>query len=162
MRLVERDRHRRGTSASEWASRNAQEKSAYVDPGARPGHEMVQMGMGMMGMFIVHPRDENFRRVDRDFAFMMSSYAIDPGTALPRVSEMTDFNMWTWNNRVFPGIDPLPVRFGDRVRVRMANLTMTNHPIHLHGFRFAVTCTDGGWVPESAQWPQATVDVPVG
>jgi manganese oxidase len=124
--------------------------------------EMVQMGMGMMGMFIVHPRDENFQRVDRDFVFMMSSYAIDPGTVLPRVSEMTDFNMWTWNNRVFPGIDPLPVRFGNKVRVRMANLTMTNHPIHLHGHRFAVTCTDGGWVPESAQWPQATVDVPVG
>jgi hypothetical protein len=95
----------------------------------------------MMGMFIVHPRDENFRRVDRDFVFMMSSYAIDPGTALPRVSEMTDFNMWTWNNRVFPGIDPLPVRLGDKVRVRMANLTMTNHPMHLHGFRFAVTGT---------------------
>jgi hypothetical protein len=50
-----------------------------------PG-EMVQMGMGMIGMFIVHPRDESFRRVDRDFVFMMSSYAIDPGTALPRVS----------------------------------------------------------------------------
>ena len=75
---------------------------------------------------------------------------------------MTDFNMWTWNNRVFPGIDPLPARLGDKVRVRMANLTMTNHPIHLHGHHFAVTCTDGGWVPESAQWPQATVDVPVG
>ncbi len=93
---------------------------------------------------------------------MMSSYAIDPGTALPRVSEMTDFNLWTWNNRVFPGIDPLPVRLGDQVRVRMANLTMTNHPIHLHGYRFAVTGTDGGWVPESAQWPHVTVDVPVG
>src|SRR6516165_10109541 len=119
-------------------------------------------GHGHDGHVHRHPRDESFRRVDRDFVFMMSSYAIDPGTALPRVSEMTDFNMWTWNNRVFPGIDPLPVRFGDKVRVRMANLTMTNHPIHLHGFHFAVTCTDGGWVPESAQWPHATVDVPVG
>jgi len=124
--------------------------------------EMVQMAMGMMGMFIVHPRDPKFRRVDRDFAFMMSSYAIDPGTSLPRVSEMTDFNMWTWNSRVFPGIDPLPVRLGDRVRVRMANLTMTNHPIHLHGHHFAMTCTDGGWVPETAQRPETTIDVPVG
>jgi len=124
--------------------------------------EMVQMAMGMMGMFIVHPRDPRFRRVDRDFVFMTSAYAIDPGTSLPRVSEMTDFNMWTWNSRVFPGIDPLPVRFGDRVRVRMANLTMTNHPIHLHGHHFSVTCTDGGWVPETAQWPETTVDLPVG
>ena len=46
--------------------------------------EMVQMAMGMMGMFIVHPRDLRFRRVDRDFVFMMSAYAIDPGTSLPR------------------------------------------------------------------------------
>jgi manganese oxidase len=124
--------------------------------------EMVQMAMGMMGMFVVHPRDSQFRRVARDFVFMMSAYAIDPGTSLPRVSEMTDFNMWTWNSRVFPGIDPLPVRRGDRVRVRMANLTMTNHPIHLHGHHFAVSCTDGGWVPDSAQWPETTLDVPVG
>ena len=74
---------------------------------------------------------------------------------------MTNFNMWTWNSRVFPGIDPLPVRLGDKVRVRMGNLSMTNHPI-LHGHSFAVTCTDGGWVPESAQWPEVTIDVPVG
>jgi FtsP/CotA-like multicopper oxidase with cupredoxin domain len=124
--------------------------------------EMVQMAMGMMGMFIVHPRDSKLYRVDRDFVFVMSSYLIDPGTSLPKVSEMTDFNMWTWNSRVFPGIDPLPVRLGDRVRVRMGNLTMTNHPIHLHGHHFAVTCTDGGWIPENARWPEATTDVPVG
>jgi len=124
--------------------------------------EMVQMAMGMMGMFVVHPRDPAFRRVDRDFVFVMSTYLIDPGTYLPKVNEMTDFNMWTWNSRVFPGIDPLPVRLGDRVRVRMGNLTMTNHPIHLHGHKFAVSCTDGGWIPETAQWPETTIDIPVG
>jgi hypothetical protein len=120
------------------------------------------MAMGMMGMIVVHPRDMTFRPVDRDFVFIMSSYLIDPGTYLPKVTEMTDFNMWTWNSRVFPGIDTLPVRLGDRVRVRVGNLTMTNHPIHLHGHKFAVSCTDGGWVPESAQWPEVTTDVPVG
>jgi FtsP/CotA-like multicopper oxidase with cupredoxin domain len=124
--------------------------------------EMVQMGMGMMGMIVVHPRDPKFMRVDRDFVFIMSSYLIDPGTYVPKVSEMTDFNMWTWNSRVFPGIDPLPVRLGDRVRLRMGNLTMTNHPIHLHGHHFSVSCTDGGWVPETARWPESTIDVPVG
>src|SRR5437868_8157650 len=124
--------------------------------------EMVQMAMGMMGMFVVHPRDPSFRPVDRDFVLIMSTYLIDPGTYLPKVNEMTDFNMWTWNSRVFPVIDPLPVRLGDKVRVRIGNLTMTNHPIHLHGHHFAVTCTDGGWVPETAQWPEATTDVPVG
>ena len=124
--------------------------------------EMVQMAMGMMGMIVVHPRDPAFRPVDRDFVFIMSTYDIDPGTYLPKVSEMTNFNMWTWNSRVFPGIDSLPVRLGDRVRVRVGNLTMTNHPIHLHGHSFAVSCTDGGWVPASAQYPETTTDVPVG
>jgi hypothetical protein len=120
------------------------------------------MAMGMMGSFLVHPKDAAFRPVDRDFAFIMSSYRFDPGTSLPKVAEMTDFNIWTFNARVFPGIDVLPVRLGDRVRIRIANLTMTSHPIHLHGHHFAVSCTDGRWVPETAQWPETTTDVPVG
>jgi manganese oxidase len=124
--------------------------------------EMVQMAMGMMGMFIIHPRDPKFMRVDRDFVFLLSSYRIEPGNYLPKVTEMTDFNLWTFNTRVFPGIDHLAVRQGDRVRVRIGNLTMTNHPIHMHGYDFKVTCTDGGWVPESARWPETTIDVPVG
>jgi hypothetical protein len=124
--------------------------------------EMVQMAMGMMGLFVVHPRDPKFRAVDRDFAFLLSTYRVDPGTSLPRVNEMTEFNMWTFNSRVFPGIDPLPVRLGDKVRVRIGNLSMTNHPIHLHGHSFAVTCTDGGWIPDTAQIPETTTDVPVG
>jgi hypothetical protein len=101
-------------------------------------------------------------RVDRDFVFLLGSYRIDPGSYVPKVTEMLDFNLWTFNSRVFPGIDPLVVRQGDRVRVRVGNLTMTNHPIHMHGHHFAVTGTDGGWVSESARWPESTIDVPVG
>ena len=67
----------------------------------------------------------------------------------------------------FCRLDPCPatdgyltsVRLGDKVRVRIGNLTMTNHPIHLHGHSFAVSCTDGGWVPESAQWPEKDEEV---
>lgn len=124
--------------------------------------EMVQMAMGMMGLFIVHPRDPKFMRVDRDFVFVMNNYDIDPGAYVPKVMTMLDFNLWTWNSRVFPGIDHLVVGKGDRTRVRVANLTMTNHPIHMHGYHFSVTCTDGGWVPESARWPETSIDVPVG
>jgi hypothetical protein len=124
--------------------------------------EMVQMAMGMMGFFVVHPRDPNFMRVDRDFVFLLSSYDIEPGSYMPKVSEMTDFNIWTFNTRVFPGIDHLVVRKGDRVRVRVGNLTMTNHPVHMHGYHFEVTCTDGGWVRPEARWPEVTIDIPVG
>jgi hypothetical protein len=124
--------------------------------------EMVQMAMGMMGFMVVHPKDPNFMKVDRDYVFLLSAYDIDPGAYTPRVSEMTEFNLWTFNSRVFPGIDTLVARTGERVRIRVGNLTMTNHPIHLHGHTFQVTCTDGGWVPETARWPEVTVDIAVG
>jgi FtsP/CotA-like multicopper oxidase with cupredoxin domain len=124
--------------------------------------EMVQMAMGMMGSLVVHPRDPTQHRVDRDYCFLMAGYDIEPGTMTARINTMLDFNIWSWNSRVFPGIDHLVSRLGERVRVRMGNLTMTNHPIHIHGLNFEVSCTDGGWVPKQARWPEVTVDIAIG
>ena len=124
--------------------------------------EMTQMAMGMMGMIVVHPKDTSFMRVDRDFLVLLNAFDIDPGSFTPRVNTMLEFNLWCWNSRVFPGIDHLAVRQNDRVRVRLGNLTMTNHPIHVHGHHFEVTGTDGGWVPKSARWPEVSIDIAVG
>ena len=124
--------------------------------------EMLQMALGMMGFFIVHPRDPEFRPVDRDYAFMLMSWDINPGTYTPNPATMTDFNTWSMNSLVFPAIPAMVARTGERVRIRVANLSMTNHPMHLHGHRFFVTGTDGGWIADSAQWPAVTTDVPVG
>lgn len=124
--------------------------------------EMTQMAMGMMGTWITHPKNTKFMPVDRDFVFLLNAYDIDPGSYTPKINTMLDFNLWTFNSRVFPGIDPMVVRKNDRVRIRFGNLTMTNHPIHLHGHEFQVTGTDGGWVPPTARWPEVTTDVAVG
>jgi FtsP/CotA-like multicopper oxidase with cupredoxin domain len=124
--------------------------------------EMVQMAMGMMGFFVIHPKDPALHRVDRDFVFLLNAFDIEPGSYVPRVMEMTDFNLWCWNSRVFPGVSHLVVNKDDRVRVRVGNLTMTNHPIHMHGYDFEVTCTDGGWVRPEARWPEVSIDIPVG
>ena len=124
--------------------------------------EMVQMAMGMMGFWVTHPKDAKFMPVDRDFVFLLNNYDIEPGSATPKVMTMLDFNLFNFNSRVFPGIDSLVVRHNDRVRIRIGNLTMTNHPIHLHGHEFEVTGTDGGWTPRGSRWPEVTVDVAVG
>jgi hypothetical protein len=124
--------------------------------------EMTQMAMGMMGLWITHPKDPRQHAVDRDFAFLLNAYDIAPGNYTPNVNTMLDFNLWTINSRAFPGTDPMVVRKDDRVRIRMGNLTMTNHPFHIHGHRFEVTGTDGGWIPPSARWPEVTVDIGVG
>lgn len=124
--------------------------------------EVTQMAMGMMGSWITHPKDLSQYKVDRDFVFLLNAYDIEPGSSTPRVNTMLDFNLWTWNSRVFPGIAPLVCRQGDRVRIRCGNLSMTNHPVHLHGHEFEVAGTDGGWVPPTARWPEVTTDVAVG
>ena len=126
--------------------------------------EMTQMAMGMMGSWITHPKGRHpaIDRVDRDFIFLLNAYDVEPGSATPKIMTMLDFNIWSWNSRVFPGIDSLNVRLNDKVRIRVGNLTMTNHPMHLHGHEFQVTGTDGGPVPRSARWPEVTTDVAVG
>ena len=126
--------------------------------------EMVQMAMGMMGFWVTHPKEPHplIEEVDRDFCFLLASYDIDPGSHTPKIMTMLDFNLWAWNSRIFPGIDPLVVRHMDKVRIRVGNLTMTNHPIHLHGHEFTVTGTDGGPTPPGSRWPEVTADVAVG
>jgi FtsP/CotA-like multicopper oxidase with cupredoxin domain len=126
--------------------------------------EMAQMAMGMMGSWVTHPKEKHplIEEVDRDFIFLLNAYDIEPGSYTPKIMTMLDFNLWSWNSRIFPGIDSLNVRLNDRVRVRIGNLTMTNHPIHLHGHEFEVTGTDGGPVPLSARWPEVTTDIAVG
>jgi FtsP/CotA-like multicopper oxidase with cupredoxin domain len=126
--------------------------------------EMVQMAMGMMGFWVTHPREPHplIDEVDRDFCFLLNSYDIDPGSYTPKIMTMLDFNIWSWNSRVFPGIDPLVVRLRDKVRLRIGNLTMTNHPIHLHGHEFVVTGTDGGPTPKAARQFEVTQDIAVG
>lgn len=124
--------------------------------------EMAQMAMGMMGFWVTHPKDPSLHAVDRDFVFLLNAYDVEPGSYTPKINTMLDFNLWTFNSRVFPGIDSLPVRQGDKVRIRVGNLTMTNHPIHIHGHEFFVTGTDGGWTPPASRWPEVTTDVAVG
>lgn len=125
--------------------------------------EMTQMALGMVGMFVVHPRQPTGPRVHRDFALMTHEWKLEPGARRPDPNAMNDFNVLTFNSRAFPGTQPLRVGVGERVRMRFGNLSaMDHHPIHLHGLSFEVTGTDGGVVPPSARYPETTVLVPVG
>jgi hypothetical protein len=124
---------------------------------------MTQMALGMTGMFVIHPRVRRGPAVDRDFAILLHEWRIDPGARRPDPNEMTEFNVLTMNAKAFPGTAPLVVKKGERVRIRIGNLSaMDHHPIHLHGYQFRVTETDAGPIPDSAQWPETTVLVPVG
>lgn len=125
--------------------------------------EMIQMQLGMLGMFIIHPRHPTTPLPDRDYVYMLSEWKLLPGTSRPDPQEMTDFNIVTLNAKAFPGTAPMLAKLGDRVRIRIGNLSsMSHHPMHLHGHVFKITETNGGPISEIAQWPETTVLVPTG
>lgn len=125
--------------------------------------EMTQMALGLMGMLVVHPRRPRGPQPDRDFAIMLSEWYLPAGASRPDPNQMSDFNILTMNARCYPGTEPLLIRRGERVRIRFGNLSaMDHHPIHLHGYAFRITETDGGEIPPSAQHPDTTVLVPTG
>jgi hypothetical protein len=125
-------------------------------------HGAMQEIMGMMGLFVIHPRDAFEPTVDHDFGLIMQQFAILPQSTIPNsVSE--EFNFFTLNGRSGPYVTPLVVRLGSRVRIRFMNLSaMDHHPMHLHGHTFWVTGTEGGRIPESAWIPTNNVLVSVG
>jgi FtsP/CotA-like multicopper oxidase with cupredoxin domain len=123
-------------------------------------HMAMQEMMGMIGAFIMHPKEAYQPRAVRDFVVIMQEYAILPNNTVPNSMSM-EFNWLTFNGKSAPATTPLLVRQGERVRIRLINLGMDHHPIHLHGCQFVITGTEGGRQPASTWGPQNTVLVGV-
>lgn len=84
---------------------------------------------GMMGM---------------DMSSMMSPDSTDGKFSLTLSGGMMmNPDVWTINGRAYPNTEPLWVRQGDRVQVRLFNMSMESHPMHLHGHSFKVTAVNG-------------------
>ena len=123
-------------------------------------HMPMQEMMGMIGMMVIHPGEIYEPRADRDFGLIFQEWAILPNNTVPNTLSM-EFNWLTINGKAGPDTTPMLVKQGERVRIRMVNLGMDHHPIHLHGNTFYVTGTEGGRVPQAAWTPQNTVLVGV-
>jgi hypothetical protein len=124
-------------------------------------HGPMQEGLGMAGLFIIHPKEAYQPAVDHDFALMIQEWAIMPQNTIPNVTSM-EFNWFTLNGRSAPYITPLLVRLGSRVRIRFVNMSpIDHHPMHFHGHTFWITGTEAGRIPESAWIPSNNVLVAV-
>ena len=124
-------------------------------------HGPMQEGLGMAGMFLIHPHSPYQPVVDHDFALLIQEWAILPQATVPNVTSM-EFNWFTLNGRSAPYTTPLLVRLGSRVRIRFVNMSpIDHHPMHLHGHTFWVTGTEAGRIPESAWMPSNNVLVAV-
>lgn len=123
--------------------------------------EATQVAFGMMGFFIIHPKEAEDPPIDRDFAIFLHEWTVPKGAKTPLPMDM-DFNLFTFNSVVYPLAEPLVTKLGDRVRIRFANLMMNSHPIHLHGHEFVVTRRGARRLPPSAQYSEVTVNVSPG
>ena len=123
-------------------------------------HMAMQEMAGMLGGFIMHPKEPYRPHCDKDFLIHLQEYAVLPSNTIPNTMNM-EFNWLLFNGKAGPATTPLIVRLGDRVRIRFVNLGMDHHPMHLHGHTFYVTGTEGGRIQEGAWWPGNTVLVGV-
>lgn len=123
-------------------------------------HFPMQEMMGQIGFFIVHPAQAYEPHVDRDFGLVIQEFALMPNNPVPNTLAM-EFNWLAFNGKSGPDCTPMLVKQGERVRIRLVNLGMDHHPIHLHGTQFAVTSTEGGRLPQALWYPQNTVLVGV-
>ena len=123
-------------------------------------HMPMQEMMGLIGLFIIHPRTAHTPRVDRDFGIILQGWALLPNNTIPNSLAM-EFNWLTMNGKAGPATTPMLCTLGERVRIRIVNLSMDHHPIHMHGHQFYVTGTEGGRIRTTAVEPANTVLVGV-
>jgi FtsP/CotA-like multicopper oxidase with cupredoxin domain len=123
-------------------------------------HSAMQEMIGLIGMFIAHPREAHHPQAMHDYGIVLQEWAVLPNSTVPNTANM-EFNWLTFNGVAAPLTTPLIARLGSRVRIRFVNLGMDHHPIHLHGNQFVVTGTEGGRAPESTWFPGNTVLVGV-
>ncbi len=118
-------------------------------------HRPMQQMMGMIGLFIVHPKTPHTPRCDRDFGLVLQEWATLPSNTTPNTLAM-EFNWLTINGKSAPSTTPMLVRLGERVRLRFVNLGMDHHPMHMHGHTWYTTGSEGGRLPRTLWRPGNT------
>ncbi|MCM2350945.1 MAG: multicopper oxidase domain-containing protein [Bacteriovoracaceae bacterium] len=119
-----------------------------------------QLSMGLVGFLIIHPKEVPETMVDHDFLYFLQMWALPPHSIFPDVMEMMMFNYFTINGKSAPYIPPTTVYVGQKVRMRFANMSMMEHPVHLHGMNWRVVATGFGDNPRSSHTYGNTILVP--
>jgi len=87
------------------------------------------------------PYDDALRYVDLAPTPPLPTGDPDQRINLELSGGMMDPARWTINGRQYPDTAPIQVRYGERVRLRLYNMSMMPHPIHLPGLTGYCTAT---------------------
>ena len=92
---------------------------------------MTQESKGLHGMIVVEEKNAPAeRQSDREEIMLLA-----------------DGMGYTINGKEFPMTDPIRMKMGERVRVRIANLGAMLHPMHMHGGFMTIIAKDGFPLP---------------
>ena len=91
-----------------------------------------QVGRGLLGAFIVHPKEPALR-VERRYGVSQDIVWISNDS----------LGGFTINGRGFPATEPIVAKLGDRILIRFMNEGNMMHPWHLHGMPMQVVARDG-------------------
>lgn len=174
----------------EFIAKPAGTRMYHTHGGMAMGDEAQQLDMGLSGAFIIEPAgyqkpDKEYTLVldewqtmpmieanmRHSFPFLRQALAHmedNDHTNMMNMSmmisrdhqHMMDYNLFTINGRSFPDTEPIKVKNGERVRLRLINAGIsTIHPMHLHGHQFKIVAVDGNAVPATAQLTRNTITV---
>ena len=105
----------------------------------------VQVGLGLLGAFIVEPRKRAAaQRADVDYVMVLNDGS----------------HGYTLNGKGFPATEPVVCKQGQTVRLRFMNEGMMIHPMHLHGMHMTVVAKDG-W-DQPMPWKCDTLNIAPG
>lgn len=112
----------------------------------------------------VEPDPDDADPVDHDVVFTLQQFAAtEEGQLVEPFPPGNHFGFSTMNGVTGEAAgEPITIREGDRIRIRLYNASNTSHPMHLHGHDFVVVSRNGHEVPEGARHFQQTVDVAPG
>jgi FtsP/CotA-like multicopper oxidase with cupredoxin domain len=91
-----------------------------------------QVGRGLLGAFIVQPRDAA-ERYDRKYGVSQDVVWISNDS----------LGGFTINGRGFPATSPIVAKLGDTIAIRFMNEGNMMHPWHIHGMPMRVVARDG-------------------
>ncbi len=120
-----------------------------------------QVGLGLSAPFVIEPPAKPAYDLER--TILLGEWNLDPETGdtrPPMQMEGSFPNYFTINGKAFPATEPIKVRRGQRVLLRVIGGMQFTHPMHLHGMSFAVVAKDGA--PLAAPYDADVVDVAPG
>ena len=104
-----------------------------------------QVGAGLSGAFIIDPAPgATGEAYDVERVLAIQEWTLAGGATLPSM-EMTGMlpNWFTINGKSYPDTEPIFVKSGQRVLLRLIGAGQFEHPMHLHGTTFDVVAVDG-------------------